>query len=165
MVISKYMLDFDLGFAVLSLCCFQWFNTSKSKRTSRSSLCSGLWSGQKNNVLMGMSKSIWSWFLEAETLWMRVRWRKPDGKVVSWFWERFTCRKLKQRTQGGDSFLKTKRGSALRSYSFQTNAFFNLHFTLCQEKPVFETFRFSGERDYMRKHPSCLGARGGVHPG
>lgn len=111
------MLDFDLGVVVLSLCCFQWLNTSTSKRTSQSSFCSGLWSSQKNNILMGMSKSIWSWFLAAETLWMWVRWRKPDGKVVSWFWERFTCHNLKHRTEGGDSFLETKK-AALKSSRF-----------------------------------------------
>lgn len=111
------MLDFDLGVVVLSLCCFQWFNTSTSKRTSQSSFCSGLWSSQKNNILMGMSNSIWSWFLAAETLWMWVRWRKPDGKVVSWFWERFTCHNLKHRTEGGDSFLETKK-AALKSSRF-----------------------------------------------
>lgn len=117
MVIAKYMLDFDLSFAVLSLGCFQWFNTPNQKGTSQSSFCSGLWSSQKNNILMGMSNSIWSWFLAAEILWRWVRWRKPDGKVMSWFWERFTCHKLKHRTEGGDSFLKTEKAS-LKSSRF-----------------------------------------------
>lgn len=157
------MLDFDLGVVVLSLCCFQWFNISTSKRTSQSSFCSGLWSSQKNNILMGMSNSIWSWFLAAETLWMWVRWRKPDGKVVSWFWERFTCHNLKHRTEGGDSFLETKKAALkssrfcpldLRLYLKRMVFFSYLHFTLYRSCSVWNILVcfFSSERDDMSKH-------------
>lgn len=63
---------------------------------------------QNNNILLGMSNSIRSWFLAAETLWMWVRWRKPDGNVASWLLERFTCCNLKHRTdEGGDNNRKS----------------------------------------------------------
>lgn len=123
MVISRDMLDSDSSFAALSLsslCCFRWFNSSTLKKSRPSSFCSGLWSSQTKDILMGMSNSVWSWFLAAETLWMCFRWRKPDGKLASWFWERFTCRNLKHRTKRGDSFLQTNKAS-LKTSTLKTN--------------------------------------------
>lgn len=65
------------------------------------------------NIPSGMSNRTVSWFLAAEILWMWVRWRSPDGKLVSWFWERFTCRKLKHRKREAERRILQMRQVAV----------------------------------------------------
>lgn len=49
---------------------------------------------------------------------MWVRWRKPDGSVASWLFERFTCHNLKHRADAGDYNRKgAGAGSTKRSTS------------------------------------------------
>lgn len=57
--------------------------------------CRAVGCKQSGNPLLGMSNRAVSLFLAAKTLWMWVRWRSPDGKLVSSLWERLTCCNLR----------------------------------------------------------------------
>lgn len=75
---------------------------------------------QSGNPLLGMSNRAVSLFLAAKTLWMWVRWRSPDGKLVSSLWERLTCCNL--RIHGRKLWVKFSRRDFHMKIQFKTEA-------------------------------------------
>lgn len=70
-------------------------------------VCRAVGCKRSGDPLLGMSNRAASLFLAAKTLWMWVRWRSPDGKLVSSLCERLTCCNL--RIHGRKLWVKFSR--------------------------------------------------------